>query len=110
MRKMLKESELKDVANAISEEIETREYVNGNSKDTWRKATAPEKAVLYGIAYGALLTLNESAENRSNPVVEQAVVSAAEYMLKIFIPECNGYDTIYRQLQSAIEEWEKEAE
>ena len=108
MRKMLKETELKDVANVISEEIEIREYVNGNSKDTWRKASAPEKTILFNIAYGALLTLNESAENRSNPVVEQAVVSTAEYMLKLFIPECNGYDTMYRQLQSAIDEWEKE--
>lgn len=108
MRKMLKEAELKDVANAISEEIEIREYVNGSSKDTWRKATAPEKAILYNIAYGSMLTLNESVENRSNHAAERAIISAAEFMTKLFIPECNGYDTMYLQLQTAIDEWEKE--
>ena len=111
MRKFMKEQDLKDVAmNAIAPRIVIRSMVNGTSYDEARATTEPERAIIEKIAYGALLALNESEINRSEKNAERASVSGAEYMTKLFIPECNSYDTMYCPLCEALDAWEKEAE
>ena len=108
MRKWLKEEELKRIAEKISTEIVHRVYVNGTSYDE-RKASSPEeKEVLYNIAYGALLALNYGEEHRSSPIAERAIVNAAEFTVRLFLRDCNGYDSMYIPLHNALEEWEKE--
>ena len=57
-REPKKEAELKAIAEDIAENITIRTMVNGCSRDEKRKASAAEKAILYRIAYGALLGLN----------------------------------------------------
>lgn len=96
-REVKTEAELKEIAEAMSETIMIRTYENGNSNDTRRKTTKPEKAIIYKIAYGALLALNHG------------IVDSAEYTIDLFIPECNGYDTIYIPLKKALASWTKEA-
>lgn len=103
------ETELREMAEAISEEIVIRTIENGNSRDTRRKASKPEKAIIYKIAYGALLALNHGEEVRSSRLAEQSIVDGAEFTIDLFIPDCNGYDTMYRPLKKAIAEWTKEA-
>lgn len=103
------EAELREMAEAISEEIVIRTIENGNSRDTRRKASKPEKAIIYKIAYGALLALNHGEEARSSRLAEQSIVDGAEFTIDLFIPDCNGYDTMYRPLKKAITEWTKEA-
>ncbi len=108
MRKWKMESDLKKIAEKISEEIVIRTYPNGSSEDTRRVTTPEEKEVLYNLAYGALLALNYGDEARSNPAAERAIVNSAEFMVKLFLPECNGYDSLYIPLNNAIQLWEKE--
>lgn len=103
------EAELKEIAEGISQEVVIRTYENGNSNDTRRKTTKPEKAIIYKIAYGALLALNHGEEVRSSRMAEQSIVDSAEYTIDLFIPECNGYDTIYIPLKKALASWTKEA-
>ena len=97
------------MTEAMSETIMIRTYENGNSNDTRRKTTKPEKAIIYKIAYGALLALNHGEEVRSSRMAEQSIIDTAEYTIDLFIPECNGYDTIYIPLKKALANWEKEA-
>ena len=108
-REVKTEAELKEIAEAMSETIMIRTYENGNSNDTRRKTTKPEKAIIYKIAYGALLALNHGEEVRSSRMAEQSIVDSAEYTIDLFIPECNGYDTIYIPLKKALASWKKEA-
>lgn len=103
------EAKLKEIAEGISQEVVIRTYENGSSRDTRRKATAKEKAIIYRVAYGALLALNHGEEARSSRLAEQSIVDGAEFTIDLFIPDCNGYDTMYRPLKKAITEWTKEA-
>lgn len=108
MRKWMREDDLKKVAEKISEEIVIRTYTNGTSCDKRRTPTAIEKVILYNLAYGALLGLNNGQENRANREAEQAIVNTAEIMARLFIPDCNGYDSLYIPLKKAIDEWNEE--
>lgn len=108
MRKLKKEADLKEIALNISKEIVIREYIDGSSYDERRKTTSVERDIIFNIAYSSLLALNDNETVRSECAAEKAIVSAAEYTMKRFISECNGYDTIYIPLNNAIEEWEKE--
>ena len=103
------EAELREMAEAISEEVVIRTYENGNSSDTRRKASAKEKVIIYRIAYGALLGLNWGEDCRSSRLAEQKIIDTAEYTVDLFIPDCNGYDTIYIPLKKALANWAKEA-
>lgn len=104
-----KESELKEIAEGISQEIVIRTYENGNSKDIRRKASKPEKDIIFKVAYGALLALNYGEDSRSSRLAEQKIIDAAEFTIDLFIPNCNGYDTMYNPLKKALANWAKEA-
>lgn len=103
------ESELKQIAESISDTIMIRAYENGNSIDTRHKTTALEKEIIYKIAYGALLALNYGTDVRASRLAEQSIINAAEFQIGLFLPDCNGYDTIYIPLKKAVQSWATEA-
>ena len=100
------EDNLKFAAQISSKEVTIRTYVNGNSEDNKRKATAKEQATIYNIMYGALLALNYTEEARKNEAAEHAIINMAEFTLMQFIPNCNTYDTIYSPLKRILSTWE----
>ena len=109
MREYKTESELKEIANKISDTIMIRTYENGNSYDNRRNTTTIEEAIIYKIAYGALLGLNYGDDCRKSRFAEQKIIDTVEFIIDQFIPDCNGYDTIYLPLKKAIREWIKES-
>lgn len=102
------EDNLKFAARISSNEITIRTYVNGNSEDNKRKATAREQATIFNVLYGALLALNHTEEARKDETVENAIINAAEFTLMQFIPNCNTYITIYTPLKNILRTWETE--
>lgn len=107
-RKPKAESELKEIAQNIASTIMIRTYENGNSKDTRRKPTKAESDKIYKVAFGALLGLNWGENVRSSKLAAQSIIDTAEFMIGQFLPNCNGYDTIYIPLQNVIKHWEIE--
>lgn len=105
MKEHKTETELKGIATKISETITIRYYKEGNSEDTKRKSTAKEKDIIFKIAYGALLSLNWHLEPNISPVTA-AIINTAEFTVNQFLPDCNGYDTIYCPLRKAVREWD----
>lgn len=105
MKNYKTEEQLKKQAAAISETITIRTCKNGNSEDTKRITTAEEKKIIFEIAYGALLGFNCNDKNRNSDDIAQAIIDTAEYMVDIFLPDCNGYDTIYCPLKKVVREW-----
>ena len=109
MRKYLESDMLKFMAEQMAKTITIRTYdEKGNSNDENRPATKEEQKIIYNIAYGALHTLNYGKQMRSSKDMTQAVIDNAEMTLDLFIPDCNGYDTIYCPLQAIIREWEED--
>lgn len=94
--------QLKELALRISEKITIRTYVRGSSNDETRQSTVTEKEIIFKIAYGALLTLNTTDNNHA----EQKIIDCAEYTVNQFLPDCNGYDTIYCPLKKVLREWD----
>lgn len=94
--------QVKEIAIQISQKITIRTYNRGSSNDEERKSTEEEKAIIFRIAYGALLTLNTTNDNNA----EQKIIDCAEYTINQFLPDCNGYNTIYCPLKKALREWE----
>lgn len=105
MKEHKTERELKGIATEISETITIRCYKEGNSEDTKRKSTAKEKDIIFKIAYGALLSLNWHLEP-NNSQTTSAIINTAEFTVNQFLPDCNGYDTIYCPLRKATREWD----
>lgn len=106
MRKYLEPDMLKFMAEQMAKNITIRTYDRGDSKDEKRSATNDEQKIIYNIAYGALHTLNYGKQMRFSKDMAQAVIDNAEITLDLFIPDCNGYDTMYCPLQAIIKEWE----
>ncbi|MCI8988437.1 MAG: hypothetical protein HFK05_01635 [Clostridia bacterium] len=105
MRNHKTEMQLKEMATAIAETITIRIYKNGNSEDKQRKSTAKEKDIIFKIAYSALLSLNWHLEP-NNSETTTAIINTAEFTVNQFLPDCNGYDTIYCPLRKATREWD----
>ena len=107
MRKHMSETELKSIAEGISESIVIRYYDGGTSHDVRRVPTTEQKETLYKILFGALLGLNWGETNRSNKIAEDAIINAAEFTTHLFLPDINGYDSVYIPLRKAVSEWEQ---
>lgn len=105
MKNYKTEEQLKKQATAISETITIRTYKNGNSEDTKRRTTVKEKKVIFEIVYSALLAFNCNDMNRNSDDIAQAIIDTAEYMVGRFLPDCNGYNTIYCPLKKVVREW-----
>lgn len=108
MRKHYTETRLRELANTIADTMVERTYDNGNSCDTRRKTNGEERIVLYNVAFGALLALNWGESHRGTRGEEQAIIDAAEFTIDLFLPHCNGYDTIYNPLKRVLKDWEVE--
>lgn len=100
-RKYKLESELREAAQELAQEIVIRD----ESGDTRRRSTTPEREILYRIIHSALLTLNYGEHRKTGS--EQAILDQAEFACITFLPECNGYLTIYYPIQKYIVEWER---
>lgn len=110
VRKWYPEERLEEMADKIAETIVIRSYENGCSIDTKRYTTPEEREVLSKVSFGALLALDYGAHVRKDRGQEQAVIDAAEFILDLFIPEANGYDSIYAPLSDEVLNWELEGE
>lgn len=91
------ESQLKAVSSDIASSIVIHSYDLDVSDDHLRFTTTPEREIVQKIAYGALLTYNAYGGDIDT------VALTAEGILKLFIPECNGYDTLYTPLSEVME-------
>lgn len=90
----------------VKTEYQAWEAVTALFPDEYKKdEESSAKAIIYKIAYGALLALNHGEEVRSSRSMEQSIIDSAEFTTDLFIPECNGYDTMYIPLKKAIREW-----
>lgn len=109
MRRMFRsEGQLKEKAMALSKRIVIRTYNRGNSTDTCRKSTKKEEEIIYKLAYGALLGLNWNEKTRDSEDMSQAIIDTAEFTINLFLPDCNGYDTLYLPLKKILRDWKKE--
>lgn len=100
------QAQLKEIARDIAGSIVIRDYINGNSRDTRRETTEPEKEIIRKIAYGAMLAYSYRSGNDGSI---NAVLDMCEFTLRQFIHECNCYDTIYIPLRKVTETggWER---
>ncbi len=108
VRRWYPEDKLREMAEEISGSLVTRAYVDGSY---WvrRPTTESEKAILFNIAFGALLGLNYGEDVRSCRRLEQAILSTVEFTSNEMLPDTNGYETIYNPLRRALGDWELEA-
>lgn len=104
MKEHKTEQQLKEIATTISERITIRAYKNGNSEDTTRRTNPTERKIIFKIAYSALLSLNWHLEPKDG--ICTAIINTAEFTVNQFLPDCNGYDTIYCPLKKAVRDWD----
>ena len=93
------ENQLKEIASKIAGTIVIRDYVDGNSCDTIRVTTKPEKEIIMNIAVGAM----EAYRYRKGDL--EGILDMAEFTLLGFIGNCNTYNTIYIPLRKVTETW-----
>lgn len=104
-RKHLHPDTLYHEADAIAEKITERFYENGSSRDVTRDATPEERQTIRKIALSALETINSITGEPHRKNMEQAVIDMAEYTIDSFLPNVNGYDTIYIPLKMFLQDW-----
>ena len=92
-------AQLKEISRDIAGSIMIRDYINGNSRDTHRETTDPEKEIIKNIAYGAMMAY------RYRDGDLDGILDMAEFTLHQFISNCNAYDTIYTPLRNVTETW-----
>lgn len=91
------DKELRQFAKGIARNITIRSI----PIEITRNTTLPEKTIIESVVYGAL----ESARlNIENPISIGSILFTAECILDNLIPECNGYGTIYMDLDSLLNE------
>lgn len=94
------EQQLKEAARDIAGSIVIRQYdERGNSSDIRRATTEIESEIIRKIAYGAMLAYRWRGRDI------QSILDTAEFTLDLFLPEANGYDTIYTPLRNVTETW-----
>lgn len=94
-------NQIDEIARDIAGSIVIREYIGGNSYDTRRESTPEEKSIIKNIARAAMVSYGYcSGENTSG-----TILNTAEFMLHQFLPNANGYDTIYIPLRKVTETW-----
>ena len=104
-RCFLPESVLRKMATEIADDITIRTHKNGNSEDVTRKSTEAEKAIIYKLAFSALLGLNHGETARQSKAAEDAIINAIEYTLLLMLPEANSYDSLYLKLRRSVAFW-----
>lgn len=99
--KMKNEKELKEIAEQLSQTIRIR---TKERNDIRRDATDEERKALYNVFFSALFTANEFREN-FNDTIKSVIKHNAETTIDSFLPDCNGYLSVYNPLDNALTEW-----
>lgn len=118
MRKNITEEEMRKHAEEIASSIVVRSYDWHGSHDERRATTPEEKKVVFGIALGALNTINSRVRDEHSIYGEKthAVLDTAEWifieMSKEFRLESgedhfNSYDSLYAPLMIIVNSWEE---
>ena len=92
-------AQLKEISRDIAGSIVIRDYINGNSRDTHRETTDPEKEIIKNIAYGSMMAYGYRGGDLDG------ILAMAEFTLMQFIRNCNTYNTIYIPLRNVTETW-----
>lgn len=100
--KMKNERELKEIAEQLSQTIRIR---TKERNDIRRDATDEERKALYNVFFSALFTANEFREN-FNDTIKSVIKHNGETTIDSFLPDCNGYLSVYNPLDSVLTEWE----
>ena len=86
---------LMDMAKGIAKSITVRWGNSNMSRDT----TEPERTIIQNVVYGALQSARSNVEH---PERIDCILYTAECILDNFIPTCNGYETIFIDLNTLL--------
>ena len=89
------ETELKYLAKYIAQTITVR-GTEAQEEHT-RKTTGWEENYIYEVAYGTLLAIRNMSYH---PELLSGIMYTAESILDNFMPHCNGYTTLYMELNN----------
>ena len=98
-------TELDEMANEICQYVTIRQYEEGTSVDTKRKAHKKEREILFNIVRSALGILNYTEQNHENNGIIDGILLTAEITADRFIPNLNGYITVNIPLRNAVNDW-----
>lgn len=103
MRKRKTEKKLYRMATEMSKNMVDRTE-NGVCKH--RDATIEEQIILHKLFYGALFELNRTVS--PDEMLEHSILDTTETIADLFFPNMNGFETVFKPLEQALEEWERE--
>lgn len=95
------DDELRMFAKGIARSITVR----WNSGNMSRETTEPERKIIECAVFGALESARMKCEH---PEMINSILFTAECILDGLIPECNGYETIFMDLNSLLTDNDKE--